>query len=41
MGRRMRDIQIGRGIRIVSMKQVVGRGEERCEVGPWGVFVSE
>ena len=26
---------IGRGTRMVSVKQVVGRGEERVDLGPW------
>lgn len=26
---------IGRGIKNVSMKQDVGRGEERIDFGPW------
>ena len=32
MGRGM-----GRGVRIVSTKQVVGMGEERTDFGPWVV----
>jgi hypothetical protein len=34
MGRTRRESQIGSGMRIVSVKQVVGRGEERVECGP-------
>jgi hypothetical protein len=34
-GRSRRESQMGRGMRIVSVKQVVGRGEERVECGPW------
>ena len=34
-GRRNKAIQTGRGIMIVSTKQVVGIGEERVECGPW------
>jgi hypothetical protein len=35
IGRRARAIQIGRGIRITSTKQVVGMGAERVECRPW------
>jgi len=34
MGRERIASQMGRGMRIVSMKQVVGIGEERVECGP-------
>jgi len=34
MGKRKSASQVGRGTRIVSMKQVVGMGEERVECGP-------
>lgn len=34
-GNRRRAIHTGRGMRIVSTKQVVGIGEEREECGPW------
>jgi hypothetical protein len=41
MGRTRRENQIGSGMRIVSVKQVVGKGEERVECGPcWQVDVS-
>lgn len=30
-----RKSHVGRGMRIVSVKQVVGKGEEREEEGPW------
>lgn len=34
MGRSASASHTGRGRRIVSVKQVVGRGEERIEAGP-------
>jgi len=34
MGKKRSASQIGAGMRIVSMKQVVGIGEERVECGP-------
>ena len=38
MGNKASAIQIGSGINMTSTKQVVGRGEERGECGPWEVL---
>ena len=35
IGRRASAIQTGSGMRMVSVKQDVGRGEEIVECGPW------